>query len=85
MTSSALYLVFFAMGIIWLMWRRIKLNLDHLDDDDIDDFLSKRLHGKALKQAREHLLRCPACKLRLDELTKEAQKVKPDRWLKRRF
>lgn len=85
MSTSALGVVFFALGLIWFMWRRIKGNLDHLEDEDIEDFLSKRLSEKEQKQVREHLLRCPACKLRMDELTKKAQKVKPDRWLKRRF
>lgn len=85
MSTSALGVVVFALGIIWFMWRRIKGNLEHLDDEDIKDFLEKRLSEKELKQVREHLLRCPACKLRLDELSKQAHKTKPDRWLKRRF
>ena len=85
MSDTALYVIMTALSIIWFMWRRIKGNLDHLEDEDIQDFLAKRLSDKELKQVREHILRCPACKLRLDELSKEAHKMKPDRWLKRRF
>lgn len=85
MSSGALIVVVFALAVFWFMWRQIKENLVHLEDDDLDDFLSKRMGEKALKRTREHLLRCASCKLRLDEMTKKTQKVKPDRWLKRRF
>ena len=85
MGTEALSVVIFALSIMWFMWSRIKQNLDHLDDDDINDFLANRMGEGERRIAREHLLRCPACKLRLDELTKKAQKVKPERLLKRRF
>jgi uncharacterized protein YlaI len=85
MSKGALIVVVFALAIFWYIWRQIKQNLVHLDDQDINDFLAKRMEGKDLKNAREHLLRCPACKLRFDELTKQAQKAKPERLLKRRF
>ena len=85
MSRGALIVVVFALAVFWFMWRQIKENLVHLEDDDLDDFLSKRMGEKELKRTREHLLRCASCKLRLDEMTKKTQKVKPDRWLKRRF
>jgi len=85
MSSEALIVVTFALSVLWFMWRQIKGNLVHLDDDDLDNFLSNRMGEKELKRAREHLLRCDSCKLRLDEMTKKSQKIKPDRWLKRRF
>lgn len=85
MNTGALVVVVFALSIFWYIWRQIKENLVHLEDRDIENFLSKRMGEKELKRTREHLLRCADCKLRLDELTKKSQKVKPDRWLKRRF
>ena len=85
MSTSTLVVITFALALVWYMWRRIKGNLEHLDDEDIDDFLANRLSEGDRKKAREHLLRCPACKLRFDEMTKESQKMKPERWLKRRF
>ncbi len=85
MSTSTLMVITFALAVVWYMWRRIKPNLTCLDDEDIDDFLANRLSEKERKQVREHLLRCPACKLRLDEMTKQAQKMKPERLLKRRF
>ncbi|MEL6658220.1 MAG: zf-HC2 domain-containing protein [Bacteroidota bacterium] len=85
MSTSTLMVITFALSIVWYMWRRIKNNLTCLDDEDIDDFLSNRLSEKEQKQVREHLLRCSACKMRFDEMTKQAQKMKPERLLKRRF
>ena len=85
MNSGALIVVLFALSVFWWMWGQIKGNLVHLDDEDLDHFLSNRLGEKELKRTREHLLRCEECKLRLDEMTKKSQKIKPDRWLKRRF
>jgi hypothetical protein len=85
MSTGALIVVVFALSVLWFMWRQIKGNLVHLDEEDLDNFLSNRMGEKELKRTREHLLRCESCKLRLDEMTKKAQKIKPDRWLKRRF
>lgn len=85
MSTEALIVVVFALSVIWFMWRQIKGTLQHLDDDDLDNFLSNRMGEKELKRTREHLLQCESCKLRLDEMTKYSQKIKPDRWLKRRF
>lgn len=84
-TSGNIIVLGFALAIIWRIWRGIKPNLQHLADEELDDFLANRMTGKTLKYAREHLLRCEECKERLDELTSVAQKMKPERWLKRRF
>lgn len=85
MSTKVTMVVMFALALAYYMWRRIKGSLEHLEDEDIEEFLSKRLSDKEQKKVREHLLRCEECKLRMDELTKHAQKIKPDRWLKRRF
>jgi hypothetical protein len=75
----------FALAIVWWIWRGIKPNLRHLTDAELDDFLANRMGGNRLKHTREHLLRCDECKSRLDEMTSISQKMKPERWLKRRF
>ncbi|MEL7220705.1 MAG: hypothetical protein AAGJ93_05255 [Bacteroidota bacterium] len=85
MTTSNIIVLGFALAIVWWIWRGIRPNLQHLSDDDLNDFLANRTTGKSLKHTREHLLRCEECKERLDELTSVAQKMKPERWLKRRF
>lgn len=85
MKSELLILALFAMGMIWVMWRWIKGSLQHLSEQEIDDFLANRMGGKELKHAREHLLQCDECKDLLDEISKIPQKHKPDRLLKRRF
>ena len=85
MSTSTLMVITFALSIVWYMWRRIKNNLTCLDDEDIDDFLSNRLSEKEQKQVRELLLRCSECKMLFDEMTKQAQKITPERLLKRRF
>ena len=85
MSTSEIIVLGFALGIVWWIWRGIKPNLQHLSDADLDDFLSNRMAGKKLKHTREHLLRCEECKERMDELSGSSQKMKPERWLKRRF
>lgn len=85
MDINSIIVLGFALAIIWFIWRGIKPNLRHLDDNDLNDFLANRMGGQELKYTREHLLRCEECKQRMDELTSETQKMKPERWLKRRF
>jgi ABC-type nickel/cobalt efflux system permease component RcnA len=85
MSKSAAIVAFFALALVWYMWRYIKRSLQHLDDDDLRDFLENRMSARELKHTREHLLSCEECKARLDELSGEAHKPAPDRWLKRRF
>ena len=36
MSTSTLVVITFALALVWYMWRRIKGNLEHLDDEDID-------------------------------------------------
>ncbi|MEZ4987229.1 MAG: hypothetical protein R2795_19670 [Saprospiraceae bacterium] len=79
------FLLFFGLALVWWMWKRIRQQLEHLDDETIRDFLANRLEGQDLKNAREHLLYCDECKMRMDELTSETHKRKPERYLKRRF
>ncbi len=85
MKSELSILALFAVGLAWIMWRWIKGNSNHLSEEDINDFLTNRMDGNALKHAREHLLKCDECKTLLDEISKNSQKHKPDRLLKRRF
>ena len=85
MKRELLILALFALGMAWIMWRWIKGNLNHLSEQDIDNFLTNRMSEKELKHAREHLLQCNECKELLDSISKMPQKHKPDRLLKRRF
>lgn len=85
MSTELIALIFFALGLMWYMWRRMRGSYRHLDDDDIRDFLEGRMGEQARRETREHLLHCEGCKIRLDELQKEAKRMAPDRWLKRRF
>ena len=85
MTSSTLIVLLFALALVWYMWNRIRPTLQHLDDADLDDFLANRLGERKLKHVREHLLSCEACKEKLDNETRKAHKMKPERLLKRRF
>ena len=85
MKSELLLLSLFALALIWIIWRWIKGNLRHLSEQDIEDFLTNRMGRKELKHTREHLLQCNECKKLLDDISKEPQKHKPDRLLKRRF
>ncbi|RMF00414.1 MAG: hypothetical protein D6772_06420 [Bacteroidetes bacterium] len=85
MTKSAAVVAFFALALVWYMWRYIKRSLQHLEDDDIRDFMENRMSERDRKHTREHLLSCGECKARLDELCGEARKPAPERWLKRRF
>lgn len=85
MTVGFLALALLLLAAVWRMWKHISRQYQHLDDADLEDFLGQRLEGNDLKIAREHLLYCEDCKARLDELTSESVKMKPGRWLKRRF
>jgi hypothetical protein len=85
MSIEMLALIFFAIGILWYIWRNIRGSYHHLDDDDIRQFLEGRMSKKDERETREHLLQCPECKARMDEIQKEAKRMAPDRWLKRRF
>ena len=85
MTTEIQVLIFFAIGVLWYMWRRIKRSLQHLEDSELRDFIQNRLGKNDLKRVREHLLSCDQCKDRLDEIQKETHRPNPDRWLKRRF
>ncbi len=85
MTLEIQLLILFALGMLWYMWRRIKGSLQHLEDNEMRDFIQKRLGKNDLKRVREHLLSCEECKDRLDEIQKEPHRPSPDRFLKRRF
>lgn len=85
MTTGALIVCTFALALFWMFWRSIRSSLACLEDQEIEDFLAERLGPSDLKRVREHLLQCDECKERLDEMTRQAQKRKPDRLLKRRF
>lgn len=71
--------------VMWRIWRAIKANMRHLTEEDIEDFLTNRMSEQELRYTREHLLKCEDCKELLDEVSKQAQKQKPERLLKRRF
>jgi hypothetical protein len=82
LAAIALLLLVFA---VWRMFKHISRQYRHLDDGDIEDLLANRLEDNDLKVAREHILFCEACKARMDELSSGAVKMKPGRWMKRRF
>lgn len=73
------------IGAVWRIWKHIRRQYQHLDDHDIEDLLAGRLEGSDLKIAREHILFCEDCKARMDEMSSESIKMKPGRWMKRRF
>ncbi len=85
MKFELLLLALFAFGLGIRIWKWIEASSKHLSEKDIDDFLTNRMDGQALKHTREHLLQCDECKKLLDDISKEPQKHKPDRLLKRRF
>lgn len=85
MSTAAAVVCLVVLLLLWRMWRYIKGTLRHLEDDELMNFLEKRMSGNQLKQTREHILQCETCKERLDELTKNPIKMAPDRLLKRRF
>lgn len=86
MTEYGTYgVLFVTMFIVWRIWRHLQRNFEHLEEEDFNDMLSNRMSKIELTRAREHLLRCEACKARFDEMTKIKQKLPPERMMKRRF